>query len=144
MKESSKTKTGIAKKKKARQNKSTQKCLQQFLMPKFKSEDMIGSCLLITFAAHKYKKDRQGEGGRKRKLLFEFYKHKKFSTTRIQLSTVLKVMSKNYWHPLTSGNLRNRSSILSYTVLYKGEKKDVQILPVFFKYPVWVIMPVNW
>ena len=45
MKESSKTKTGIAKKKKARQNKSTQKCLQQFLMPKFKSEDMIGSCL---------------------------------------------------------------------------------------------------
>ena len=48
MKESSKTKTGIAKKKKqdkTRQNKSTQKCLQQFLMPKFKSEDMIGSCL---------------------------------------------------------------------------------------------------
>ena len=44
-----------------------------------------------------------GEGGRKRKLLFEFYK--KFSTTRKQLSTVnitfntvtvLKVMSKNY------------------------------------------------
>lgn len=92
-------------------------------MPKFKSEDRIGSCLRTTFAAHKYKKDRQGEGGRKRKLLFEFYKHKKFSTTRKQLLTVLKVMSKNYWHPLTSGNLRNRSSILSYTVLYKGEKK---------------------
>lgn len=49
MKESSKTKTGIAKKtknkNKTRQNKSTQKCLQQFLMSKFKSEDMIGSCL---------------------------------------------------------------------------------------------------
>ena len=50
MKESSKTKTGIAKKKtktKTSQDKTRvlKKCLQQFLMPKFKSEDMIGSCL---------------------------------------------------------------------------------------------------
>ena len=48
MKESSKTKTGIAKKKQQQQHKTKQeysKVFQQFLMPKFKSEDMIGSCL---------------------------------------------------------------------------------------------------